>query len=383
MPDPLSSLTYGLLSLAAVLSATVFVSGGPKPFVVSLVSRWFNGKDTVLVRKTTLVHGTDDGSRLPVHTLTFRLPGGPGARRIGARMDLGDTLKVVVPGYKPKSYSMSAEDPEAGTFDITFKVYPNGRASGYLDRLRVGDVCRIFHMGPYERQQQQTPPTTSAVPPLPPISHVRHVGIIALGVGITEAIPIARAELARGGGEASKGAGRVHVAGGVAASASAGRGGGGTREGEGEGEGEGNGGVTKVTLLWASRTKADTFWDAEISALLEEGRDRFRVVRMYSKEPREAGSVAGLATGSAAGSSSAALHGRVSADVIRTVFEDTWKEDGGGYFNRAGTRFVTVGTKAMMKDLDAMLESAGFPMPAHALLKARNKVAKVLQLARL
>ena len=34
-------------------------------------------------------------------------------------------------------------------------------------------------------------------------------------------------------------------------------------------------------------------------------------------------------------------------------------------------------------DLDAMLGSAGFPMPAHALLKARNKVAKVLQLARL
>jgi NAD(P)H-flavin reductase len=381
MPDPLSSLTYGLLSLTAVLSATVFVSGGPEPFVVSLVSWWFNGKDTVLVRKTTLVYGTDDGSRLPVHTLTFRLPGGPGTRRIGARMDLGDTLKVVVPGYKPKSYSMSAEDPEAGTFDITFKVYPNGRASGYLDRLRVGDVCRIFHMGPYERQQPP-PPTTSAVPPLPPIFHVRHVGIIALGVGITEAIPIARAELARGGGEATKGAGRVHVAGGVAASASVERDGG-TREGEGEGEGEGHGGVTKVTLLWASRTKADTFWDAEINALVKEGRDRFRVVRMYSKEPRGAGS--------AAGSSSAVLHGRVSADVIRTVFEGTWKEEGGSgeggggrhHFNRAATRFVTVGTKAMMKDLDAMLGSAGFPMPAHALLKARNKVAKVLQLARL
>ena len=57
--------------------------------------------------------------------------GGPGARRIGARMDLGDTLKVVVPGYKPKSYSMSAEDPEAGTFDITFNK-PAGGSNSYV-----------------------------------------------------------------------------------------------------------------------------------------------------------------------------------------------------------------------------------------------------------
>jgi hypothetical protein len=50
------------------------------------------------------------------------------------RMDMGDVVKMVIPGYKPKSYFVTAlRDAE---FDITIKVYPNGRASGFLT---VGD----------------------------------------------------------------------------------------------------------------------------------------------------------------------------------------------------------------------------------------------------
>ena len=89
-----------------------------------MIKTMMGAQPATLLRKTTLVEEAE--GRLPVHTLTFANP--PGVGSLGVRMDVGDVVKVVVPGYKPKSYSMSDERP--GEFDITVKVYPNGRASG-------------------------------------------------------------------------------------------------------------------------------------------------------------------------------------------------------------------------------------------------------------
>merc|ERR1712206_51466 len=95
------------------------------------------------------------------------------------RIDMGDVVKMVIPGYKPKSYSVSAMRP--GEFDVTFKVYPNGRASGFLDRLQVGDTIGSFGMRKGKTRQA---PKDGGI-----------VGLIAYGVGITEAWPMAKAEL--------------------------------------------------------------------------------------------------------------------------------------------------------------------------------------------
>ena len=60
------------------------------------------------------------------------------------RLDMGDVVKMVIPNYKPKSYSISALRRDE--FDVTLKVYPDGRASGFLDRLTVGDQVQSFGM---------------------------------------------------------------------------------------------------------------------------------------------------------------------------------------------------------------------------------------------
>ena len=81
--------------------------------------------------------------RLPVYTLTFESP--PSLSN-AVRIDCGDVVKVVVPNFKPKSYSMSAERP--GEFDITVKVYPGGVCSGYLDSVQVGESISAFNVEP-------------------------------------------------------------------------------------------------------------------------------------------------------------------------------------------------------------------------------------------
>ena len=162
------------------------------------------GEACVLLRKTTHVEGSleppvtgaaQDISNsqllwtLPVRTLTFACPNqSQEMPSLGCRIDCGDVVKVVIPEHKPKSYSMSAARP--GEFDITFKVYPGGRCSGYLDSVKVGQSVLAFAKGKKERNLGVG---------------ITHVGVVAFGVGITEGLPIAEAELLRGGAE------RVHL----------------------------------------------------------------------------------------------------------------------------------------------------------------------------
>jgi NAD(P)H-flavin reductase len=249
-------------------------------------SRW-RGKPVTLLRKVAVV--TDDANRLPVHTLTFSTPSG--TDYLDCDISMGDVVKVVVPNYKPKSYSMSAARP--GEFDITFKVYPDGRASGYLDRVEIGQSITVFGLPKGKVRQEGS-----------------HVGFIAYGVGITEALPIAAAELQKNDS-------------------------------------------SKVLLLWASKTTGDTFWHEEIMRLQEEYEARFDFKEILSREKKEN-----------------ALHGRINPSVLREVFDGTWGTEPEGEMAhlRAGVRFLVVGTKEMMRETDKLLASIGYEQPTHALL---------------
>ena len=66
-----------------------------------------------------------------------------------------------------------------------------------------------------------------------------------------------------------------------------------------------------------------------------------------------------------------ALRGRVSPAMLAEVFDGAWGTQPGGpnEARRDEARFVSVGTKTMMRAVSDMLEEIGYAMPAHALLK--------------
>jgi NAD(P)H-flavin reductase len=249
-------------------------------------SRW-GGQPVTLLHKLPIV--SDDNCRLPVYTLTFSTPVGSDA--LDCDISMGDVVKVVVPNYKPKSYSMSAA--RHGQFDITFKVYPNGRASGYLNSIQIGQQITVFGKPKGKIRQEGS-----------------HAGFIAYGVGITEALPIATAELQKNS-------------------------------------------ITNVLLLWASKTTGDTFWHDEILLLKEEFESRFVFREILSREVKDT-----------------ALYGRINSDILREVFDMTWGTGIGdkNEHDRVGVRFLSVGTKEMMRETDVMLASIGYDMPGHSLL---------------
>ena len=253
---------------------------------------WWAGVPTKLIKKTTLVPPAMNS--LPVHTLTFAIPDadhpgfdGPAIHHSKLRLDLGDVVKMVIPGYKPKSYSVSALREKE--FDVTFKVYPNGRASGPLDRLQIGDTIGSFGKSANRRRNPGN-----------------YVGIVVFGVGITEGLPVARAELNDGSAE-------------------------------------------KVVLLWASRTTHDTFWKDEIQSLCGQYPDQFEMVRIFSREAQEG-----------------CLQGRVNQDVLKKVFQPANAEE---------ARFLSVGTKEMMRQTEAMWADLGYKLPHNLLLpKIKEKL---------
>lgn len=233
------------------------------------------GVPTKLLRKTTLIPAS--ALHLPVHTLTFAIPSAPPAAHAricshaAVRLDLGDVVKMVIPGYKPKSYSVSALRPADDEFDVTLKVYPGGRASGFIDRLRVGEEMGTFGMRAGRRRRPG-----------------RNVGIVVFGVGITEGLPVARAEL--------------------------------------DGEAE------EVVLLWASRTMDDAFWLDEIGALEEEFPGRFRVVHILSREVRDG-----------------CLRGRIDQEVLGDIF-GAWQGDD-ARFLPVGTKEMMAITDGLLGEI--------------------------------
>jgi len=246
---------------------------------------WFTGVPTKLIKKTTLIAATTD--HLPVYTLTFEIPKdgtftGRAKPHSELRIDLGDVVKMVIPNYKPKSYSMSALRIEENEFDVTLKVYPNGRASGFLDRLKVGEELNTFGISAKRTRNVG-----------------EYVGIVAYGVGMTEGLPIAKAELEKGDAK-------------------------------------------RVVLLWASRTSDDTFWNDDIASLTKQYPETFEMVHILSREKREG-----------------CLHGRVNPNVLQQVFQPKDSED---------ARFLSVGTKEMMRMTDGYFAENNYNMPKHHLI---------------
>ena len=257
--------------------------------LVSTETPWWMGVPTTLIKKTTLVEEAQD--RLPVHTLTFAIPQNvkfSGRAKSHADVDLsvGDVVKMVIPGYKPKSYSMSAL--RENEFDVTFKVYPNGRASGFLNRLQVGQEMGTFGLSSGRYRNPGT-----------------FVGIVAYGVGITEGLPVAIAELEEGTAD-------------------------------------------KVVLVWACRTMADVFWQDQLQDLMTRYPHKFQLIHVLSREQQQ--------------HHPNALYGRVTPQLLDRIFQPK---------DRHSARFLSVGTKEMMRETDAMLQQINYPMPQHALLVSK------------
>lgn len=179
-----------------------------------------------LINKETLVPA--DGEVLAVRRFTFGLPSG---QALGFNLGLGDHLKVVVPGItKPRSYSPTSDPKREGSFDLTLKIYKNGRCSEWLDSLELGTFVRMFGKMPIGTKMQIYNPGP-------------HVIVIALGIGITEGLPVMNAELRRDGGTASS-----------------------------------------VTLIYAVRYKREVIFTQEIQEEAAEFGGRVRVVHAVSQE---------------------------------------------------------------------------------------------------
>ena len=232
-----------------------------------------SAKPARLLRKVTQVEAVrgDDAQwwdRLPVYTLTFADPG----ERMPCRIECGDVVKVVVPNYKPKSYSMSRQGD--GEFDITYKYYPGGKCSGYLESLGIGDEIQCFAKGGKRRNGGGT-----------------HIGMVAFGVGITEVLPVAAAQL-------------THAD------------------------------VRKVKLIWATKTFGDCFWLDELERLKADG--RFEVVHVLSREDKDG-----------------CRRGRVTPELLKEELDEAWGV--GSAVDRANVRLISIGTKAMMRDFNDMV----------------------------
>jgi len=264
---------------------------------------WMSGVPTRLLRKQLLVSASEANAidRLPVYTLTFEIPrgyefSGRAQPLEDVRIDMGEVVKMVIPNYKPKSYSMSAL--RKNEFDLTIKIYPNGRASGHLNRLDIGDYTNSFGMRNIVRVRNPGP----------------FFGGIAYGVGITEILPVARAELEKGDSR-------------------------------------------KVVVLWALRTRSDIFWKDQIRELEEKyGMERFEMLYIFSREKdmvKEDG----------------VIYGRINKGVLRQSFETRIANE--IEMKLEDARFLVIGTKAMMRMTEDMLAEIGFPFPQNALFVSK------------
>mmetsp|Transcript_26589 Transcript_26589/g.61074 ORF Transcript_26589/g.61074 Transcript_26589/m.61074 type:complete len:270 (-) Transcript_26589:81-890(-) len=182
-----------------------------------------------LLAKETLTEGSEHG--FPVRRFTFELPSNVSLHTLGFDLGLGDFVQVKPPNSRAKSYSPTSDVKRTGSFDITVKIYRNGACSGYLDGLEVGDEAQI-----------------SGPAPVPWLAHTlhqtQHVGIVAFGVGITEALPVAAAQLAKAE-------------------------------------------VAKVILLWGNKAWNDLFGQAELQELSQKSAGRMDTVLALSREDHE------------------------------------------------------------------------------------------------
>jgi len=268
------------------------MSGSLLKMGAALVSPW-SGVPTKLIRKTLLVEQGVD--RLPVYTLTFEIPRGHSfsgrAQPLeNVRIDFGEVIKFVIPFYKPKSYSMSALRESENEFDVTLKIYPNGRASGHLDRIQIGESVNAFGL---KNNKVRNPG--------------KFFGGIAYGVGITEILPVARFELEKGDSE-------------------------------------------RVVVVWASRTLADTFWHDQIEELNQKYKERFEMVYIFSRENKTETTTEHLPTGALHGRIDSSVLKQVFEPRL-CLSETTKLERDKARFLVIGTKAMMRMTEAMLSEI--------------------------------
>ena len=110
----------------------------------------WGGEKAVLLRKETLVPETEE--HLPVYTLTFATPESYG-QFTGCRIGTGDVIKVCVPGYKPKSYSMRFV---ILSMHVT-ESFPLLTTTLHAQQCRAARRVRYHLQGLPERQSQRLP----------------------------------------------------------------------------------------------------------------------------------------------------------------------------------------------------------------------------------
>jgi len=271
-------------------------------FRSSLFSPSWRGVQTKLIRKTTLVEHAystkspehSGADRLAVHTLTFEIPedqtfGGSTIAHSEIRIDLGDFIKIVLPNDKPKSYALSALRSSEKEMDVTIEVDPKDKASKFLDSLEVGDTIRTYGM--------RTKKSRNAG---------KFFGGIAHGLGITEILPVAEAELEKGDAE-------------------------------------------KVVVLWASGTCNEKFLCDKVAELKKLYPEKFEMVYMYSRDETQDSDI---------------LKGRISPQVLKKVFEPHINAT---LIMKKEVRFLALGAKEMVDNTRSMLSQIGYPMPKYAL----------------
>eukprot|EP00928_Gymnodinium_smaydae_P065719 TRINITY_DN48815_c0_g1_i1.p1 TRINITY_DN48815_c0_g1~~TRINITY_DN48815_c0_g1_i1.p1 ORF type:complete len:303 (-),score=42.59 TRINITY_DN48815_c0_g1_i1:467-1375(-) len=223
---PWASLWATLVAVISIGCACFhqYLSSGSPSEMKTFASRPFR-----LIAKEIVTEGSSGSA--PVWKLTFALPDDESLQSYGFDTGLGDFVKVKPPGLlsKARSYSPTSDVTRKGSFDLVVKMYPGGRVSGYLGGLKIGETAQISGPGP--------------VPWLALREHrAPEVGIVAFGVGITEAVVVAEHQLRHG--------------------------------------------ADKVLLLWANKAWADTFWHEWLERLGNEHSGRFEVVHTLSREER-------------------------------------------------------------------------------------------------
>lgn len=267
-----------------------------------------------LIDKELLVDGSTLANKNSIHPsvwrLRFRLPVNNNV--LGIDLGLGEHVKVKLPSdysscsnidtktksiLKPRSYSPSSSMDAKGYFELTIKEYPQGCYSKYLASLSIGDDVLMSRGWPLPASFMMKR------------SSGKYIGIISMGIGITEAIWVANSELEKDD-------------------------------------------TSIVILLRANKYLSDLVLTKEIHQLIEKYPKRFIVRDIFSQES----SIKSLF------SNKPVLYGRIQKDVINEVFLKDILNDKGQY------RFLVVGTKAMKKSIYNLLEEMGFPFRKHALL---------------
>eukprot|EP00931_Biecheleriopsis_adriatica_P008091 TRINITY_DN109322_c0_g1_i1.p1 TRINITY_DN109322_c0_g1~~TRINITY_DN109322_c0_g1_i1.p1 ORF type:complete len:296 (-),score=44.89 TRINITY_DN109322_c0_g1_i1:62-949(-) len=273
-------LTQSVLQkIGAVLSALLAIYFGWRSWYLStpgLRSLLFF-RSCPLLAKEVLVHASSD--RFQVLQLTFGLP--DNSTELDLNIAVGEHIKIRSNGLFPFARSYSPVAIRPGEFDLIVKVYPPtfgyktpAFVSHHLSTLQIGDTALLSapYPPPFQTMKRDV---------------ARKVGIIAFGVGITEAIGVVS---------------------GLPAS------------------------VEAIVLLWALRDRQELYAGRLLEELQAKKKTSLTIKHYFSAEAGR----------------------RLDVQALREIFPWT---DG----SAEDQRFLAVGTKTMMKDAYALLNSAAIP----------------------